>query len=74
MSSEQQQSIRDLATKIVSCTKDLLTELSRLQELCEHPNATKQYGGNTGNYDPHADSYWIDFECPDCRKIWRTPQ
>lgn len=49
-------------------------QLSELQTLCTHPDVTKKYGGNTGNYDPSADSYWIDWACPDCGKKWRTDQ
>jgi hypothetical protein len=45
-----------------------------LQAECAHPNASKQYGASTGNYDPSADSYWIDWDCPDCGKHWTTPQ
>lgn len=45
-----------------------------LQETCAHPNATKKYGGDTGNWDRSQDSYWIDFSCPDCRKRWREDQ
>lgn len=27
-----------------------------------------------GNYDPSADSYWIEFVCPDCHKKWIEEQ
>ena len=49
---------------------DLSVELSRLQAECEHPNAVGKYESNTGNYDPHCDSYWIECKCPDCGKFW----
>lgn len=52
----------------------LAHELAKLQDLCVHSNVTKKYDSNTGNYDPSADSYWIDFFCPDCRKRWREDQ
>lgn len=45
-----------------------------LQEQCTHTNVTKKYSGSTGNYDPSADSYWIDWHCPDCDKRWMTDQ
>ena len=45
-----------------------------LQEECTHPNATKEYGANTGNWCKQDDYYWIDHQCPDCQKRWRTPQ
>ena len=48
--------------------------LAELQILCQHPNVEKTYKGNTGNYDPSADSYWIDWRCPDCDKRWTTDQ
>jgi len=52
----------------------LAKELAKLQAACQHPNVTKKYEGNTGNYDPTADSYWITFNCPDCRKRWSEEQ
>lgn len=48
--------------------------LAELQILCQHPNVEKTYKGNTGNYDPSADSYWIEWKCPDCKKYWMTDQ
>ena len=45
-----------------------------LQIECQHPNATKKYGASTGNYDPSANGYWIDFQCPDCGKRWSVDQ
>ncbi len=52
----------------------LAKELAKLQEQCQHPNLISKYDSNTGNYDPSADSYWIDYTCPDCRKRWRKDQ
>lgn len=45
-----------------------------LQKICLHPDHSKKYDSNTGNYDPTADSHWIDYHCPDCGKRWRTEQ
>ena len=45
-----------------------------LQDICRHPTANKKYESNTGNYDPSADSYWIENRCPDCGKFWVTEQ
>lgn len=52
----------------------LADELKALHNECPHPNATKKYDGSTGNYDPTADCYWIDYNCPDCGKRWKTEQ
>jgi len=54
-------------------------QLARLEELklqtaCPHADLTYVYLGSTGNYDPSADSTWIDWKCSDCEKQWRTPQ
>ena len=46
----------------------LANELASLRANCSHPNVIEKYGNNTGNYDPSADSYWIEYFCPDCRK------
>lgn len=45
-----------------------------LQAICSHPSATKKSRGSSGNYDPSADSYWIEFKCPDCNKFWMEDQ
>lgn len=52
----------------------LAKELAKLQTLCTHPNVKKTHKSNTGNYDPSADSYWIEFVCPDCCKRWTEEQ
>lgn len=52
----------------------LYGKLGELQQVCQHPNVTKKYRGDTGNYDPSADSYWIEWKCPDCHKSWITDQ
>jgi hypothetical protein len=52
----------------------LQEQIKQLQELCQHTNVEKKYKANTGNYDPSADSYWIDWRCPDCGKRWITDQ
>lgn len=46
----------------------------RIQDLCEHPDASKEYKANSGNYDPSADSYWIEYKCPDCGRFWMEDQ
>ena len=48
--------------------------IKELQDICLHTNTTKKYGADTGNYDPHADRYWIDFHCLDCDKHWTEDQ
>lgn len=44
--------------------------IEEIQAVCAHRDATKTHGANTGNYDPHADTYWTDYDCPDCGKRW----
>lgn len=45
-----------------------------LRSLCKHPNASKKYCGDTGNWDRSQDSYWIEYKCPDCNKFWTVDQ
>ena len=45
--------------------------LRALRLMCPHTDATKKYNSNTGNYDPSADCYWIEWYCPDCNDRWR---
>jgi hypothetical protein len=42
--------------------------IQQLQESCPHTDCTGAYGANTGNYDPSADSYWINATCDECGK------
>lgn len=66
--------IKDRVLEIKAERKKLYYELLDLQLVCEHPNVTKKYRGNSGNYDPSADSYWIEWRCPDCEKAWTSDQ
>lgn len=61
--------IRRLKSKIA----DLHSEIARIQDAeCSHPLETlsEKYDGNTGNYDPHADCYWVNRHCGECGKSW----
>jgi hypothetical protein len=60
--------IEELRKVIAECHQ----EMAKIQEECSHPNScvTYKYGANTGNYDPYADSYWVDFRCGLCGYKW----
>lgn len=45
-----------------------------LQNLCSHPNASKKYCSDTGNWDRSQDSFWIEYRCADCGKFWSVEQ
>ena len=47
--------------------------LYKLQDKCKHPDKhrTETHGASTGNYDPFADRYWIEYTCNLCKKRWR---
>lgn len=47
-------------------------EIEKLQNKCPHTHAVREYGSDTGNYDPSEDSHWCTFECPHCGKRWRV--
>ena len=51
-------------------------KIVKLQENCPHysDHTTQKYRGNTGNYDPTADNYWVEIECLICGKKWREDQ
>jgi len=50
--------------------------IASIQGHCVHPKKTvyKQTGANTGNYDPSADTYWTDYHCRICDKMWTEYQ
>ncbi len=56
--------------------KKLEDQIRVIQEKCSHPEEAvdKKYRSNTGNYDPSADCYWIDFKCGLCHKFWTKDQ
>jgi len=60
----------DIKAKIAK----LVSEYAALQEFCTHPNVTKKYDSDTGNYCKSDDRYWIEYTCPDCGKFWETDQ
>ncbi len=62
------------AHKIQADINHLKDTLIVHQTKCKHVKATKSYKGNTGNYDPSSNCYWIDWCCPTCLKQWTTPQ
>jgi alkylated DNA repair dioxygenase AlkB len=44
------------------------------ERYCTHMNVEQTACANTGNYDPHTDSYWYEFKCLDCKKTWSEDQ
>ena len=71
---DSQKSIRRRRETINRRINVLWDALNALQVECAHPAVIKKYCANTGNYDPSADAYWIDGDCPDCWKHWITDQ
>lgn len=44
----------------------LRTQVKFIRDNCKHPEVLYKYGSNTGNYDPHADCYWVEVTCTHC--------
>jgi len=51
----------------------LYNAVTKLQTDCTHPNAVETPKSDTGNWCRGDDSYWYEYECPDCHKRWITP-
>jgi len=64
--------IKDRKAKIEQLEK----EIREIQAECSHPRTcvNSKSKSNSGNYDPSADSYWVEHECGLCEKQWRTDQ
>jgi len=60
------------AHQILKKIDALYDKLQDIQDLCPHTNATCEYHGDTGSYDPTCDHYWATIECPDCTKRWHA--
>lgn len=66
-------SIASKRKRIEEKITQLQSELSNLQEQCNHPNLEGKYKADTGNY-LSADRYWVSFYCPDCNAKWDEDQ
>lgn len=69
---------RQIRTQVNIINDKMITlqnELKEVREKCDHQgDLTYTYYGSSGNYDPSADCYWIDWHCKDCGKRWSTSQ
>jgi len=70
----EQELIRNQIEEIEHLIKLLHDKERKIQKECSHPDVNKEYGSDTGNWDPSADSYWVNYTCPDCKKSWRVYQ
>lgn len=62
---------KPLAHRLQAQINELQRQLRNHQDKkCRHLKATGIHRSNTGNYDPHADCYWISCYCPTCLKHW----
>lgn len=66
--------IRKQAELIDKKEELLFRKRVKLQSICGHISLHKKFQLSTGNYDPTADCYWIDYYCPDCAKRWTEEQ
>jgi hypothetical protein len=66
--------IRNKLAKLDEKLHIIYKKITDLQNLCPHENFEKKYCGDSGNYDPSNDSYWIDWKCIDCNKRFSTDQ
>jgi len=53
--------------------KQWTTSLEELQNSCLHYHSFYENKGSTGHWD-RDDSFWRNYECLDCGKIWTTDQ
>jgi len=75
MSKARQAAIKKKRQKLEAEQKVLKARVTYLQNVsCKHPDVAKKPGSNAGNYDPAADYYWVDCNCPDCGKRWTEDQ
>lgn len=63
--------------EVNKCLRNILKwkkKLNELQDACSHDGAKKVAGANTGNWCPQDNSYWYDYDCHVCGKLWREYQ
>jgi hypothetical protein len=66
--------IRGLVDRHKKKIKELTEAIKTLQGACHHEGASKVYKGDTGNWCPSDNHYWIEFKCPHCDKFWTENQ
>ncbi len=71
MTQDEIRELRAVLQRRVDVARAAVTEL---QIVCTHPNASRVYKANTGNYDPGCNCYWVEHKCPDCGKQWDEDQ
>lgn len=49
------------------------TKLEEVQNTCPHYRCFYENKGSTGSWD-RDDSFWRNYECLDCGKVWTTDQ
>lgn len=62
------------AHKLKAQIQKLQAELVAHQNRCKHLKVVRIPRGNTGNYDPTQDCYWLDCSCETCLKRWTEDQ
>ena len=62
--------INEKVTKLLSQISKAQKKIQCIQSICRHEKVEEKTGSNTGNYDPYADIYWIDYKCLICLKRW----
>lgn len=62
--------IRAERSRIDALEAQLRADRQAMVEACPHERKEGVYKGNTGNWCPDDDSYWIDATCLDCGKRW----
>lgn len=71
----EQHGIKQAVYTLEASIQEAKAKIKHIQEYkCSHPNATKEYKADTGNYSKSDDRYWIDYSCPDCGKHWSKDQ
>lgn len=70
--------IRKRHIKLEAKLQKVYDALDELKQICPHEHTEGEYKGDSGNWCPHDDSYWIDARCLDCGKRWhidsKTPE
>jgi hypothetical protein len=68
-------SVKAKRLKLEAIMNEAAMALQELKKTCDHSGkVTYKYCGDSGNYDPGHDSYWIEWRCHDCDKHWITDQ
>ena len=56
--------------KLLKQFERIADKICKLRDECPHDSVIAKYRGDSGNYDPNDNTYWVEVNCDDCGKYF----